>query len=86
MLDFPDGKGLMAEADSTELTDAVCEKLRTRQSEIWSIEDTDKLPAILARDLKSESIKSIAVAPLASLNLSYPGILAIQASSRKLNA
>ena len=67
MLDFPGGKGLMAEADSTELSDTDYEKLRTRQSEIWSIEDIEKLPANITRNLKSESIKSIAVAPLATL-------------------
>src|SRR5208282_1166448 len=83
MLDFPDGKGLMAEADSTELTDADCEKLRTRQSEIWSIEDIDKLPANIARNLKSESIKSIAVTPLATASGPL-GVLAI--GSRKLDA
>jgi formate hydrogenlyase transcriptional activator len=83
ILDFPDGKGLMAEADSTELTDADCQKLRTRQSEIWSIEDINKLPANIARNLKSESIKSIAVAPLATASGPL-GVLAI--GSRKLDA
>ena len=83
MLDFPDGKGLMAEADSTELSDTDYEKLRTRQSEIWSIEEIEKLPANIARNLKSESIKSIAVAPLATASGPL-GVLAI--GSRKLDA
>jgi formate hydrogenlyase transcriptional activator len=83
MLDFPGGKGLMAEADSTELTDADCVKLRIRQSEIWSIEDIEKLPPNIARNLKSESIKSIAVAPLATAGGPL-GVLAI--GSRQLDA
>ena len=83
MLDFPDGKGLMAEAESTELTNTDYEKLRTRQSEIWSVEDIEKLPANINRNLKSESIKSIAVAPLATVSGPF-GVLAI--GSRKLDA
>ena len=83
MLDFPDSKGLMAEADSTELSDTDYEKLRTRQSEIWSIEEIEKLPANITRNLKSESIKSIAVAPLATASGPL-GVLAI--GSRKLDA
>jgi formate hydrogenlyase transcriptional activator len=83
MLDFPDGKGLMAEVNSTELTDTDYEKLRTRRSEIWSIEDLEKLPANIAGNLKSESIMSVAVAPLATASGPF-GVLAI--GSRKLDA
>ena len=83
MLDFPDGKGLMAEVNSTELTNTDYEKLRTRRSEIWSIEDIEKLPANIAGNLKSESIMSVAVAPLATANGPF-GVLAI--GSRKLDA
>ena len=83
MLDFPDGKGLMAEADSTELTDTDYEKLRTRQLGIWSSEDVDKLPANIADNLRSESIMSVAVAPLATASGPL-GVLAI--GSRKLHA
>ena len=36
VLDFPDGKGLLAEIGSTDLTDTEYEKLRTRRAEIWS--------------------------------------------------
>jgi formate hydrogenlyase transcriptional activator len=83
VLDFPDGKGLMADVNSTELTDTDYEKLRTRQSEIWSIEDIGKLPANIAGNLKSESIMSVAVAPLATAGGPL-GVLAI--GSRKLDA
>jgi formate hydrogenlyase transcriptional activator len=83
MLDFPDGKGLMADVNSTVLTDTDYEKLRTRKSEIWSIEDAEKLPADIAGKLKSESIMSVAVAPLATASGPL-GVLAI--GSRKLEA
>jgi formate hydrogenlyase transcriptional activator len=83
VLDFPDGKGLIADVNSTELTDTDYEKLRTRQSEIWSIEDIGKLPANIASTLKSESIMSVAVAPLATAGGPL-GVLAI--GSRKPNA
>ena len=83
MLDFPDGKGLVADINSTELTDTDYEKLRTRQSEIWSIEDIEKLPAKMSGNLKAESIMSVAVAPLATASGPL-GVLAI--GSRKLNA
>jgi len=83
LLDFPGGKGLMAEASSTELTDTDYQKLRTRRSEIWSIDDIQKLPANIADNLKAESITSVAVAPLATASGPL-GLLAI--GSRKHDA
>ena len=83
VLDFPDSRGLMAETDPTQLTDADCEKLGGRRSDIWSIEDIEKLPAPAAETLKAGSITSIAVAPLVAGNRSL-GLLAI--GSRKPNA
>ena len=66
VLDFLDGRGLLAEVDSTDLRDTDYEKLRGRRSEIWSIEDIEKLPATIAETLRAESITSVAVSPLAT--------------------
>jgi formate hydrogenlyase transcriptional activator len=83
LLDFPDGKGLLAEAASADLDDQEYEKLRTRQSEIWSINDIEKLPASIAEPLRAESIASVAVTPLAA-GSGPLGLLAI--GSRNLGA
>ncbi len=52
VLDFPDGKGLMAEVNSTVLTETDYEKLRTRKSEIWSVHDIERLPPTLPTHCK----------------------------------
>jgi len=66
MLDFPDGKGLLAEVDSTDLTEMEYEKLRARRSDIWSVDDIEILPTTIADTFRAESITSVAVAPLAT--------------------
>src|SRR6202023_4278211 len=66
MLDFPDGKGLLAEIDSTDLTEKEYEKLRARRSDIWSVDDIEILPTAVADSFRAESITSVAVAPLAT--------------------
>jgi formate hydrogenlyase transcriptional activator len=83
VLDFPDGKGLLAEIGSTDLTETEYEKLRTRRAEIWSISEIEKIPASIAQSLRAESITSVAVAPLAT-GSGPLGLLAI--GSRKLDA
>jgi formate hydrogenlyase transcriptional activator len=83
VLDFPEGKGLLAEIGTTKLTDADYEKLRTRRSDIWSTEDIEKLPAPVAESLKAESIMSVAVTPLTTSGGPL-GLLTI--GSRKLHA
>ena len=83
VLDFPDRKGLRAEIGSTDLTEADYEKLRTRRSDIWSVDDIKRLPATIADTLRAESITSVAVAPLAT-GSGPLGVLAI--GSRKLDA
>jgi formate hydrogenlyase transcriptional activator len=83
VLDFPDRKGLLAEVGSTDLTDADYEKLRARRSDIWSIDDIERLPTRIADTLRAESITSVAVAPLAT-GSGPLGLLVI--GSRKLNA
>lgn len=81
--DFPGGKGFLPEFASADLTVTEFEKIRTRQADIWSIEDINKLPASLADPLKAESIQSLAVVSLATESRPL-GLLAM--GSRKLDA
>src|SRR5579864_8306073 len=68
ILDFPGGKGFLADIPARAVTDGEAEKMRTRTAEIWSQQDIDKLrPEVLER-LKAESIAAMAVAPLATSN------------------
>ena len=83
VLDFPDGKGLLAEIGSTDLTETEYEKLRARRAEIWSVDDIEGLPTTIADTLRAESITSVAVAPLAT-GSGPLGLLAI--GSRKVHA
>jgi len=81
--DFPSGKGLLAEFTSADLTATDFEQLRTRQAQIWSVEDINKLPSILGDPLKAESIMSLATASLATESRPL-GLLAM--GSRKVDA
>ncbi|HJY90845.1 MAG TPA: GAF domain-containing protein, partial [Candidatus Acidoferrum sp.] len=83
VLDFPDAKGLLAEVGSTDLTEMEYEKLRARRSDIWSIDDIDRLPTNIGETLRAQSITSVAVAPLAT-GSGPLGLLAI--GSRKPDA
>ena len=77
VVDFPGGKGLLAEAAPAQLTEEDYERLRLRRTEIWSIDDViAKVPASIAEILRAESIASLAVAPLASASGPL-GLLAI---------
>jgi formate hydrogenlyase transcriptional activator len=68
ILDFPSGKGFLADIPARAVTDQEAEKMRTRTAEIWSQQDIDKLrPEVLER-LKAESIAAMAVAPLGTSN------------------
>jgi formate hydrogenlyase transcriptional activator len=83
VLDFPDGKGLLAEDASTHLTETDYDKIRARQSEVWTVEDIERLPATIAGTLRAESVRSMAVTPLATATGPL-GLLAI--GSRKPHA
>src|SRR5271156_4936048 len=63
VLDFPGGKGFLADIPGREATDQEVEKMRTRTPEIWSQQDIEKL-----QPLKDESIVALAVAPLGTAN------------------
>jgi formate hydrogenlyase transcriptional activator len=68
ILDFPGGKGFLADIPARAVTDQEAEKMRTRTAEIWSQQEIDKLrPEVLER-LKAESIAAMAVAPLGTSN------------------
>jgi formate hydrogenlyase transcriptional activator len=83
VLDFPNGKGLLAEVGSTDLTEMEYERLRARRSDTWSVDDIERLPTTVAQTLRAESISSVAVAPLAT-GSGPLGLLAI--GSRKPDA
>src|SRR6202790_3536097 len=68
VLDFPGGKGFLADIPARAVTEQEAEKMRTRTAEIWSQREIDKLrPEVLER-LKAESIAAMAVAPLGTSN------------------
>jgi formate hydrogenlyase transcriptional activator len=68
VLDFPDGKGFLADVPVREVTDREVENMRTRTPEIWSREDIEKLRPEVVERLKAESIVALAVAPLGTPN------------------
>ena len=80
VLDFPDGKGLLAEIGSTDLTDTEY-GIADPQSRISSINEMKKIPASIAQSLTHESITSVAVAPLATGGEAL-GLLAIGGRKR----
>src|ERR1700733_18692 len=68
VLDFPGGKGFLADIPGREVTDQELENMRTRTPTIWSEQDIEKLrPTVLDR-MKEESIAALAVAPLTTPN------------------
>jgi formate hydrogenlyase transcriptional activator len=68
VLDFPGGKGFLANIPAREVTDPEVEKMLIRTPEIWSEQDIEKLrPEVLER-MKDESIVALAVAPLRAPN------------------
>ena len=64
VLDFPNGKGLMAVGEKSELSGPDYAKLSARNPELWSMGEIEKLPEPILRKFKTESIVSMALAPL----------------------
>ena len=64
ILDFPSGKGSLTAVLKSELRDSDHEKLRAHVPELLSVEEIEMLPAAIVERLKSESIASIALAPM----------------------
>jgi formate hydrogenlyase transcriptional activator len=83
LLDFPTGKGVLADITPKDLTEEDFNRFRARQPEFWSVAEIEKLPPPIAENLKAESIRSIAITPL--VTASGPlGVLAM--GSRKPDA
>jgi len=68
VLDFPGGKGFLADIPVAALTDQDLERMRTRRPEIRSQQEIEKLPPAVLERLKAESIATLAVAPLGTSN------------------
>jgi len=82
-LDSPSAKSLVAAVDRSDLNRADYANLSSRNPQLWSIEEIEKLPATIVANLKAESIISMAVAPLLTAN----GPLgAITMGSRRANS
>ena len=64
VLDFPSGKGSLTTVLKSELSDTDHEKLNAHVPELLSVEEMEKLPAGIVERLKSESIASMAIAPM----------------------
>ena len=70
VLDVPTGKGFsyLADVPISDLNDEDFEALRARRPQLWSINEIDKLPAVIVSTLKAEAITSLAVTPLVTHN------------------
>jgi formate hydrogenlyase transcriptional activator len=68
VLDFPSGKGFLADVPGRDVTDPEVEKMLTRTPEIWSEGDIEKLRPEVRERMKEESIVAMAIAPLRTPN------------------
>lgn len=68
VLDFPGGKGLLANIPVPEVTADNFHRMQSRRPELWSSEDINRLPKAVVATLNSESIVSMAMTPLATAN------------------
>ncbi|HWR34579.1 MAG TPA: sigma 54-interacting transcriptional regulator [Clostridia bacterium] len=68
VLDFPVSRGFLPDIPVHDLTDEDFRRLRTRQPELLSLPEIEKLPHLVREHLKAESITAIAIAPLATAN------------------
>lgn len=68
VLDFPGGKGFLADVPVSRLTEEDLERLRTRKPELWSLREIETLSQPVSDPLKAESIEALAIAPLFTSN------------------
>lgn len=68
VLDFPSGRGFLADIPVHDLSEEDLQKLRARQPELWGAFDIEKLPAMARDPLIAESIAALAIAPLGTAN------------------
>ncbi len=66
VLDFPSGKGSLTEVLTSELSGSDYDKLRAHVPELLSIEEIERFPTRIVEKLKSESITSMAIAPMST--------------------
>ena len=64
VLDFPSGKGFVTAGERSDIRSLDYSKLSARTPELLSREEIERLPAPFIENMKSESIISLAVAPL----------------------
>lgn len=65
VLDFPTGRGLLADIELPELTDEQLDLMRSRTAVLETLADIEqKLPPAVSAPLRAESINSLAHAPL----------------------
>ncbi len=67
-MDFPSSRGFLADLPVSEITDEDMEKMRARTHEILSSDGIENLPSLFRKPLEAESIRTIALAPLATAN------------------
>jgi len=83
VLDFPAGRGLLADVPVIDISDETFESIRARRPQLLSTQEIGNLPAVLGSTLRAEMVSSLAIAPLATANGPL-GVLAM--GSRRPNA
>ena len=68
VLDFPESNGSLANFVMPELTDEDVQKIRSRQADLWSRTDMERLPAALLERFTNEGIQELAISPLTTSN------------------
>ncbi len=68
VLDFPGSNGSVAEMVMPELTASEIERIRTRQADLLSRVDMEKLPPALLAKFTEEGIQKLAISPLSTAN------------------
>jgi formate hydrogenlyase transcriptional activator len=68
VLDFPESKGSLANFVMPELTEEDVQKIRSRQADLWSRTDMERLPAALLERFTEEGIQGLAISPLSTSN------------------
>ncbi len=68
VLDFPESDGSLANFVMPELTDEEVQRIRSRQADLWSRTDMERLPAALLKRFTEERIQALAISPLSTAN------------------
>ncbi len=68
VLDFPASKRSLADVRMPELTDEDLQKIRVRQSNLWSRADMERLPPAILERFNEEAIQVLAISPLVTKN------------------